>query len=87
MNDEEIAEFVKSRDEALIDFVMTDNMEKLKAHMKKYEMWLPEDSDVLKAGIYKAVQECTAIPKKVKKTAMEKCIKLGFKPFIDWDHC
>ena len=85
MNNKEIAEFVKSRDEAFVSFVQTDSLAKFFKHCAKYGIELPENSDVMKAGILKAVQECTNIPKHIKMLAAEKCIRLGFKPFIDWD--
>lgn len=51
MNKKEIAEFVKSRDEAFISFVQTDSLAKFFKHCAKYGVELPEDSDVMKAGI------------------------------------
>lgn len=86
MNYFEIAEYVKSRDEALIDFVTTDSMEKIDRHLDKYNPGLFKgvDPDVKKAALYKAVHECTDIPDDVKATAFAKCSMLGFKPTIDW---
>ena len=85
MNKEEIADFVKSRDEAFISFVMTDDLSKFRKHCKKYKVILPTDKKVVKASIYKAVQECTNISDDVKAVAFMKCSMLGFKPFIDWE--
>ena len=86
MNYFTIAEYVKSRDEALIDFVMTDSMEKIDKHLDKYSPGLFDgvDPDVMKAAMYKAVQECTDISDDVKTTAAIKCMMLGFQPFADW---
>lgn len=40
----------------------------------------------MKAGIYKAVQECTDISDGIKAIAAKKCIELGFFPFIrEWE--
>ena len=88
MDKKEIADYVKSRDEALIDFVMTDSMEKIDAHLEKYNPGLFKgvDLNIKKGSLYKAVQECTDIPEDVKATAFAKCSMLGFKPRIDWSH-
>ena len=86
MNKKEIAEFVKSRDEAFISFVQTDSLAKFFKHCAKYGIELPEDSDVMKAGILKAVQECTDISEEIKIKAAMKCIKLGFFPFANWHY-
>ena len=77
-----IKEFVKSRDEALIDFVMNDDLTKFYEHSKKYALDIPEREDIMKAGLYKAAQVCTNIPDEVKATAFDKCIALGFSPFM-----
>lgn len=84
MKDKEISEFAKSRDEAIISFVTEDSLEKFYRHCEKYGIELPNDENVMKAGIYKAVQECTDISDDVKTTAAIKCMMLGFQPFADW---
>lgn len=74
------------RDKAFIDFVMNDNTEKLKAYAKKYGVPMPRSKRVLACGIYKAVQYCTDISEEVKGIAMQKCLKLGMNPFIDFEN-
>lgn len=78
----DIKQFVKERDDAFIDFVRTDNTKKILKYCKKYGITVPENRKVFKAGIYKAVQECTDIPEDVKALAMQKCLEIGFMPFI-----
>ena len=73
-------DFAKERDKAFIEFVRTDNIEPIKAYAKKYGIKMPKDEAILKAGIYKAVQECTNIPQEIKDAAALKCSILGFKP-------
>lgn len=75
--------FVKERNEAFVDFVETGSMRKVNAFCKKYGIQLPKKSKVKKAGIYKAVQECTDISEEIKNKAMIKCLELGFNPFIN----
>lgn len=75
-----ISEFVKSRDEAFADFVLTNNKQKLLSHFSRYGQRVPKDERILKAGVYKAVQECEGIPEDVKRVARQKCIELGFSP-------
>lgn len=85
-----IEKFVKSRDEAFISFVLNDNWDAVLKHMKKYGQKIPKGMKIetAKAGIYKAVQECTNIPLIVKAEAARKCVLLGFKPtmFDPWDY-
>lgn len=75
-------QFVKDRDEAFIDFVKTGNAKKVRKYCKKYDIDMPKDRKVFAAGIYKAVQECVDIPEEVKTLAMQKCVDIGFNPFI-----
>lgn len=77
-----LSEFVKERDAAFIDFVKTGNVSRFERYCKKYDIPLPENKKVMAAGIYKAVQECTGIPKAVKVMAAAKCMALGMSPFI-----
>lgn len=77
-----LARMIQERDAALIVAVRDDNFKLVKAYCKKYGVPIPTDEDVMKAGIYKAVQECIDIPESVKVMAMEKCIGLGFQPTI-----
>ena len=73
--------FVEERDKAFTDAVVNDNWDDVRAFMEKYRMSASSDT-VMKAGIYKAVQYCTDIPEDVKTLAMQKCLEMGFNPFI-----
>ena len=84
MNDKEIAEFVKSRDDAFVTFVKWDRLDKFYCHCEKYGQELPKDETVIKVGILKAVQECTNIPEDIKTKAAMKAMKMGFSPFVNW---
>lgn len=75
--------FCKDRDEAFIEAVVNDKWDKLMEFAKEYSMPLPIKQDVMKAGVYKAVQYCTNIPEDVKSLAMKKCLELGFNPLIN----
>lgn len=77
-----MSSFTKERDKAFTDAVVNDNWDGVKRHAKKYGAPLPKSEKVMKAGIYKAVQYCTDIPEDVKTLAMQKCVKMGFNPFI-----
>ncbi len=74
--------FTKSRDEAFTRFVLYDDWDAVLKHFKKYGLDIPpkERETVAKAGVLKAVQECTKIPVEVKAEAAKKCILLGFRP-------
>lgn len=78
----DITVFVKERDAAFIDFVKTGHTKKLKAYCEKYGVEIPKDKEIMAAGVYKAVQQCTSIPEDIKEMAFIKCIKLGFSPLI-----
>lgn len=75
--------FVKERHEAFVSAVVDDDWSKIRTYSKKYDMPLPKDRKVMKAGIYKACQYCTDISEGVKDIAMRKCLELGFIPFIE----
>lgn len=81
-SDKWIKKFTKSRDKAFTAFVMNDDWDAVLNHLKKFGQYarLPQDEKVAKAGIYKAVQECTNIPVEVKAEAARKCVLLGFRP-------
>lgn len=74
--------FSEERDMVFIDAVVNDNWSGVEKHAKKYDIPVPKDEKIMKAGIYKAVQYCIKIPEEVKILAMQKCIKIGFYPFI-----
>lgn len=74
--------FVEERDKAFIDAVIHDKWDKVHKYSKKYGLPMPKKRNVMKAGVYKAVQYCTNIPDDVKVLAIQKCLKMGFTPFI-----
>ena len=78
----DFTQFVKDRNEAFTDFVLTGNTKKVRAYCRKYGVGMPYDRKVFAAGVYKAVQGCTDIPEDIKTMAMTKCLELGFSPLI-----
>ena len=74
--------FAEERDNAFIDAVVNDKWDKVRKYAKKYGVPVPEKINVMKAGIYKAVQYCTNIPEDVKALAIQKCLQLGFSQMI-----
>lgn len=74
--------FAEERDKAFIDAVVNDKWDKVRKYSKKYGVPVPKKRNVMKAGVYKAVQYCTNIPEDVKNLAFTKCLKLGFSPLI-----
>ena len=78
----DIKHFREDRDKAFIAFVMDDDWNAVKEYCTSYGVRMPEDPNVMAAGIYKAVQEAKDIPDEVKVKAAIKCMKLGFSPFI-----
>lgn len=77
-------EFVEDRNRATTAAVMDDDWNAIREYCKKYGTEVPKDETILKAGVYKACQEMTDMPYEVKKVAAQKCIKLGFSPFMRW---
>lgn len=75
--------FVKERDKAFTAAVLHDDWVSVRKFALKQGLKTPKDKTILKAAVYKAVQECTDIPKEVKNEALYKCLKLGFMPFIN----
>ena len=74
--------FSEERDKAFIKAVVDDDWKAVRKYSKKYGVPVPKERKIMKAGVYKAVQYCTAIPEDVKALAMKKCLQLGFNPFI-----
>lgn len=74
--------FREDRDKAFTAFVMNDDWDAVKEYCTSYGVRMPENPDVMAAGIYKAVQEVKDIPDEVKVKAAIKCMKLGFTPFM-----
>lgn len=81
---DDMKQFRIDRDDAFTAAVMQDDWNAVKRYCKKYKVPIPSDERVMKAGIYKAVQCIVHMPQKVKDTAREKCIALGFKPTM-WE--
>ena len=73
----------EERDKAFIKAVVEDDWEAVREYAKKHNVPIPKSRNIMKAGIYKAVQYCTDIPEDVKGIAMQKCLELGFTPFIE----
>lgn len=73
----------KERDEAFVEAVVNDNWDKVRKYSKKYGIPIPRKRAAMKAGVYKAVQYCTDIPEDVKVQAMQKCLEMGFNPYIE----
>ena len=63
----DMKQFVKDRDSAFIAFVMNDEWKPVREYCNTYGVQMPDNSDVMAAGIYKAVQEVTTMPDEVKK--------------------
>lgn len=79
-----MTKFLRERRRAFTKAIIEDDWSYVKAYCEKYNVKIPKDERVMKAGIYKAVQECIDISEEVKNTAIEKCLKLGFLPFINY---
>ena len=74
--------FLEDRRKAFTDAVMKDDWKAVKRYCRKYQIPIPSNKKVMKAGIYKAAQECTDLSEEVKAVARRKCIDLGFMPFM-----
>ena len=81
---DDMKQFRYDRDDAMTTAVMDDDWDAVRRYCRKYKVPLPKDERVMKAGIYKAVQEIITMPQEVKDTARQKCIALGFKPTM-WE--
>ena len=79
---DDMKQFRIDRDSAMTTAVMHDDWEAVRRYCKKYKVPLPSNENVMKAGIYKAVQDILDMPQEVKDAARRKCIALGFKPTI-----
>lgn len=78
----DMKQLVKDRDAAFTAFVMNDDLEPVRRYCDIYGVQMPDNPDVMAAGIYKAVQYITNMPDEVKVKAAMKCMKLGFTPFM-----
>lgn len=77
-----IQEYAEDRDAALVAFVNDGDFAHLDRLTEKWGTAPVPHTDVGAAAVYKAVQECTRIPESVKRQAMEKCVELGFSPWM-----
>lgn len=77
-------EFIKDRNNSLIEFVLNDDLKPIYKYCKKYNIEIPKNEKVLKGGLYKAVQNITSIPEEIKVIAFDKCIELGMYPFLNY---
>ena len=77
-----LEDFTRERDEVFTRFVLEDDWQGVEAYMIKYELIdeAPKNPNVVKAAMYKAVQECRSIPAEVKAEAARKCREMGFRP-------
>lgn len=76
----DIGQFLKDRKKAFTDAVMKDDWTRFKKYCKKYGVPILKDERIMKAGCYKAVQECTDLSDEVKFKAAAKCVEMGFRP-------
>lgn len=74
--------FLDDRNKAMIAFVENDDWGAIRDYCISYGVDMPLNPDVMAAGVYKAVQEVTDIPKDIKVKAAIKCMKMGFEPFM-----
>ena len=74
----EIQKFIKYRDAVFTEAVMKDNWTGVRQYFKSCGLAAPEDEIIMRVATYKAVCQCTTIPKVVKKLAMAKSEALGF---------
>ena len=72
--------FLEDRKKTFEAAVLLDDWEGVKRYCKKYGVDIPKDETILKAAIYKGVQECTDIDDDIKLKAAAKCVALGFRP-------
>ena len=80
-----IKEFVKDRDRVLTAAVMNEDWDGVREFALRWNGTVPDDEDEMKAGVYKAVQECNGISQTVKNLARKKCLALGFNPTICYE--
>lgn len=59
---DDMEQFRIERDDAMTAAVMDDDWDAVRRYCKKYKVPLPSNEKVMKAGIYKAVQEIIGLP-------------------------
>lgn len=80
--DKQMEEFKKDRDKAFTDYVMNDDISSALSYCLNYGIPLPDDIEVFKLGMYKAVFNTTSLPKEVRDKAAAKCTAMGYSPNI-----
>ena len=80
--DEYMSRFREARRKAFTAAILHDNWEAVKEYCWQYDIPIPEDERIMKAGIYKAAQDCTDLPPDVAALAYTKCLELGMSPMI-----
>lgn len=78
MNDFDMDEFLKERNEALFSL----DKDKIVAYCKKYDVPIPEDETVFWAGIHKAILGLTDAPLEIKFGSVKWLREHGFRPGI-----
>ena len=81
----DIKAYVMERDRVLTAAVMNDDWDGVREFTLRWGGEVPDDEAVMKAGVYKAVQEITGISQTVKHLAWKKCLALGFMPTICYE--
>lgn len=76
----DMEQWARERDRVFTDFVLTDDLTGVMTFCRENGVQMPDETNTLKAGVYKAVQECRKIPESVKALARQKCVALGFRP-------
>lgn len=80
---DDFEKMVEQRNNAFECAVLEDNWWPAIEYCLEYEIEFPENFNVFKAGIYKAVSACNNFSQEVKDLAAKKCVELGFKPKIN----
>ena len=71
------------RNMAFIRFVVTGADSMVREYCGHTGVQYPEDPLVAAAGVYKAIQYCNGIPDSIKAQARQKCLALGFSPYME----
>lgn len=80
MTNQQVDEFLEDRRKAITAGIKDDDMNAVKAYLRKYGEEIPEEDTVLKLAIYKVAQGCADIPRALKMVAMFKAYELGVSP-------
>lgn len=74
----DIARFVKSRNNALFSL----DEKKIKAHLKRYGVPIPENEEVFWIGVYKSILAITDAPEELQTKAVDWLISRGYSLMI-----